>query len=209
MEDLPISSFTAEITKCINHNCHFIIDELRRGTTPERYDILCLMDEAVKMAIDAWKKVPSFMDKNSKYADEHLYPLVKETYLIKNDFNGMEAYIILPKLLIMSGFIALSMNLIKTGEKIFKALKKYRPRTEYPLIGSAFVSICKGNYISAIDILRDEALKINPKSDLARAFLALAYTFSKKHEEMKQLTGEIIENNEDEYHLFLDAKVIT
>lgn len=220
MKDLPVTFCVTEITKCIQQNRYFIKDELRRGTTPGRYDILCLMDEAVSVALECWHNLPLFINGNVKYSDDNMYPLIRDTYYIKKDFNGMGEHIILPKLLIMSGFIAVAMNCIKNAEMIFQALRKYRPKTEYPLIGIAYAYISKGDYLAAIDTLRDEALEINPKSDLAKAFLALSYTFLKKHEEMNQLTSEIIKHDEDknavamarallnEYHLLHNQKKI-
>jgi tetratricopeptide (TPR) repeat protein len=197
MNELVISSCIEEVSDSIIKHCLFMKDELKRGTTPERYEFLSLMNEAVEKAIDMLKMVPDFMRTNENYADEHLYPLIKDTYAIKKDFEGAEPEIALPKLMIMSGFIAITLNLADIALKIFEALKKFRPESEYPLIGIAYAYLSKGSYEEAIETLRDQALKINPRSDLARAFLALSYTFSKKSEEMKKLAGEIIDNDDD------------
>ena len=198
MNELAISSCIEEVSDSIMKHCLFIKDELKQGTTPERYEFLSLMNEAVEKALDTLKKVPDFMRMNENFSNDHIYPLIKNTYAIKKDFEGAEAKVVLPKLMIMSGFIAITLNMSDTALIIFEALKKFRPQSEYPLIGIAYAHLSKGAYEEAIETLRDQALKINPRSDLSRAFLALSYTFSKKREEMKQLTGEIIDNDEDE-----------
>ena len=198
MNELVISSCIEEVSDSIMKHCLFIKDELKQGTTPERYEFLSLMNEAVEEALNTLKKLPDFMRINKKFSDEHLYPLIKDTYAIKKDFEKAKAEIALPKLMIMSGFIAITLNMADTALIIFEALKKFRPQSEYPLIGIAYAHLSKGAYEEAIETLRDQALKINPRSDLARAFLALSYTYSKKREEMKQLSGEIIDNDEDQ-----------
>jgi tetratricopeptide (TPR) repeat protein len=198
MNRLEISSCIEEISECMKQHCRVFEEELRQGAPPDRYETLSLMVQAVKKGLDTLQQVPDFFRNHQNYADENLYPIVRDTYAIKEDFCEEQASIALPKLLIMSGFIAVSLNFLDAAEMIFEALKKFRPENEYPFIGLAYVHLNKGAYALAIEMLRDQALKINPQSDLARAFLALSYTFSKKYEEMKQLTSEIIENNDDQ-----------
>ena len=198
MNDLNISSCVAEISDCMTVHCAFFEEELRRGTTPDRYGILTILDQAVEKALQIIKKVPEFMRMNKKYADEHVYPLIRDTYAIKEEFGQADAEVALPKLLIMSGFVAIALNHVDTADRIFQALKIFRPQSEYPLIGIAYVLLSKGRYEQAIETLKDKALKINPQSDLAKAFLALSYAFAKKLEEMKHLTNQIIESDKDQ-----------
>lgn len=197
MSDLNISSCVAEIFDCMMVHRAFFKEELRRGTTPDRYGTLTSLDQAVEKALQIIIKVPEFMRINKKYADEHVYPLIRDTYAIKEEFCKADAEVALPKLLIMSGFVAIALNHTDTAENIFQALKIFRPQSEYPLIGIAYVLLSKGRYEQAIETLRDKALEINPQSDLAKAFLALSYSLTKKLEEMKHLTNQIIDSDKD------------
>ena len=70
MNDLNISSCVVEISDCMTVHCAFFEEELRRGTTPDRYGILTILDQAVEKALQIIKKVPEFMRMNKKYADE-------------------------------------------------------------------------------------------------------------------------------------------
>lgn len=72
------------------------------------------------------------------------------------------------------GMLASGHGFVEEAESIFSGLQEMRPEREEPIIGRALLKMNTGKPDEAVRILRDEAIKKNPKSDLAHAYLALA-----------------------------------
>ena len=86
----------------------------------------------------------------------------------------------------------------KEASQIYKALVVARPESEIPLIGYAVVTMNLGCHKEAISILEDKALKLNPKSDLAKSFLGLAYRLDGNNEKSKSLLESVVKSGSDE-----------
>lgn len=101
------------------------------------------------------------------------------------------------KLLNEIGYVAIGKGMKKEAESIFDALIKIRPNSELPLIGLAVCKINFGNFKEALDLLAIKANKINPDSDLVKAFTALVLMFTKQKKECKNILENILDNNKD------------
>ncbi len=84
------------------------------------------------------------------------------------------------------------------SEVIFEALRQARPNSEYPLIGLAVTMMNLGKYDEAVQTLTNEALGVNPESNLAKSFLGLALKLAGRTEECKGILNEVINQNEDQ-----------
>ncbi|CAK0781504.1 conserved hypothetical protein [Gammaproteobacteria bacterium] len=74
------------------------------------------------------------------------------------------------------GLLAAGHGEIEAAHRIFDGMVAIRPDSEYPWIGKAIAELQAGRVTEASRLLRDEALKRNPKSLEAQAFLGLALT---------------------------------
>lgn len=102
------------------------------------------------------------------------------------------------RLIFEAGFLAGANNMPDDSETIFNAVKIFRPESEYPYIGSAVTCLNMGKNDDAVRILRDEALKVNPESNIARAFLGLSLKFSGLMDQSRTILQEVIDSGKDE-----------
>ena len=101
------------------------------------------------------------------------------------------------RLLMEIGYIAAGYGLVKEAEAIFAAVKASRPDSELPLVGLAVTRLNAGQNDEAIRLLRDEALKINADSDIARAFLGLALKQAGLASESRAFLQTVVDNRRD------------
>lgn len=104
----------------------------------------------------------------------------------------------LVKLLFETGFLASGIGMTEDAESIFNALKLIRPDSEYPIVGLAVTALNVGRNEEAVRILQDEALKINPASQIAKAFLGLSLKFSGMTDHSRKILEEVIADGTDE-----------
>lgn len=72
------------------------------------------------------------------------------------------------------GFLATGCGLHKRARHIFLALADIDPTREIPYVGLAVVDMNEGRWKEAVKTIEERALKINPNSEAALCFLALA-----------------------------------
>ena len=101
------------------------------------------------------------------------------------------------QLLMEAGMLAAGYGYMPESETIFEGLKAVRPESESPLIGLAFTKMSTRQVDEAIRILDEQALKINPDSDLARAFLGLAYKLAGRGELSDSMVNQVLDSNRD------------
>jgi Flp pilus assembly protein TadD len=89
------------------------------------------------------------------------------------------------------GIIASIYQWKDDAEKIFNGLRSMRPEAEEPFIGLALMSMASGEYEETVRMLRDEALKVHPESELLKAFLALALKLSGNSHESEKIAKQI------------------
>ncbi|MBF0103127.1 MAG: hypothetical protein HQK77_19685 [Desulfobacterales bacterium] len=101
------------------------------------------------------------------------------------------------QLLMEIGYLAGGYGLLNDSETIFEAIKSVRPESEYPLIGLAVTKMNANNNEDAIAILKNQALKVNPQSDLARSFLGLALKHAGYGSESQSVLQEVLNSGKD------------
>jgi tetratricopeptide (TPR) repeat protein len=99
--------------------------------------------------------------------------------------------------LIEIGFIASNRGYFKEAEAIFNGLISARPMSEYPLIGLAFNHMNSGNTVLGMKILADQALKLNPDSQMAQLYLGLAMRLSNLNSYAEDILSQVVENGKD------------
>lgn len=102
------------------------------------------------------------------------------------------------QLLMQIGFLAGEYGLSHEAETIFEGIRAVRPESEFPMIGLAFAKMVSNQLDESIRILRDEALKLNPDSDLAMSFLGLALSLSGHASECSRVVTEVVNRNGNE-----------
>ena len=102
------------------------------------------------------------------------------------------------RLLAEVGFVATASGLWGHAEAIFNGIRAVRPHSEFPVISQALARMTVGDDRRAIDLLKESALKINPKNPLARSFLGLALKRSGNVDEAKNILSSVILEHEDE-----------
>lgn len=100
------------------------------------------------------------------------------------------------QLLMDLGFMAGGYGYMQQAATIFDGLRVLRPENESPLIGLAFV-ILGIQPEESIRIL-EEALRLNPDSDLARGFMGIAFKLTGQMDRCKASCQEIITRNRDQ-----------
>ncbi len=107
-----------------------------------------------------------------------------------------------------SGLVASNSGHFDDADTIFRGLNAIRPENEYPLIGLAANQMNMGKYTNAVDILKEQAFKINPENDLAKAYLALNYKVMKRVDDLEAVCNEIIEQDGADEAVVEMAKIL-
>lgn len=93
-------------------------------------------------------------------------------------------------LMMEAGYVYLGMQRFKEARDVFEGLTSLKPESEIPLVALAGVSFCQGKLEEAVRIYR-KALKLNPASIYARAYLGEALFFAKEKGEAVKLLREV------------------
>lgn len=95
------------------------------------------------------------------------------------------------------GFVGMQCGLWPHAEAIFKGVQAVRPASEFPFMSHALARMTVGDDARAIDILQNQALKINPKNSMARSFLGVALRRSGKDKEAQEHFEAVLAANDD------------
>ncbi len=95
------------------------------------------------------------------------------------------------------GYLAMSLGMFDRAIGIFQGLAAYRPQSEHPVIGHALTLLRLRKRTEAIDLLRNEALKRNPESDLAKGIYGLALQLSGNKIESEIIFNQVVKANRD------------
>ncbi|HOB61155.1 MAG TPA: HrpB1 family type III secretion system apparatus protein [Candidatus Competibacteraceae bacterium] len=102
------------------------------------------------------------------------------------------------KLLAELGFIAGGYGLIAQTDAIVGALEALRPDSERPYLIQALARINFRDAAGAERILREQALKLNPDSAMAKAYLGLALHVQGRINERDRILEEAIASGDEE-----------
>jgi predicted Zn-dependent protease len=103
----------------------------------------------------------------------------------------------LVQLLMEVGYVATGRGLQSRAKAIFNGLIAARPNNELPLIGLAVNELNFGNVGEAAKILVERALVVNPNSEMAKCFLAIAVKALGHEQESKELLQQVLDNCSD------------
>jgi tetratricopeptide (TPR) repeat protein len=187
-----------EISDYIGLHMRQIEKELKRGVTPRRFELFCELKKAFSVANIVLHSVRMQCAGNNEHYESYIEPLVNSCFRLKKECENDDLEVGLGKILSMLGFIASTLQLTDFAMAIFNSLQMYRPKSEYPFIGKAIAQLDIGCYKEAVDLLRNNALRINPQNDLAKAILAMAYTYLKRNADSMSLVKEIESRGQSE-----------
>lgn len=94
------------------------------------------------------------------------------------------------------GLAAGGYGLKAEAERIFTAVQLLRPESDTAYIGLAVAQLGAGQYDQAATILRDQALKTQPDSSLAKSFLGLALKQAGRNAEADKVLNEVVAAND-------------
>lgn len=113
------------------------------------------------------------------------------------------------KLLYEIGVTGIWLNEIADARVIFDGLKALRPQNELPVLGLALIAFAEGNLDKSIEMIVKEALVINPRNDIVKAYLALAIQAKGGLEgEYTEICENIISHNEDKTAVTLAKSIL-
>jgi hypothetical protein len=78
------------------------------------------------------------------------------------------------RLMMEIGYLATGNGFPTEAEAIFEGVRAVRPGSEVPIIGLAVSRMNAGHPLEAVSLLEEQALRLNPESELTRGFLGLA-----------------------------------
>jgi len=99
------------------------------------------------------------------------------------------------RLLLRLGYMAAWQGWQREAVAIFQAVRAARPQSELPAIGAAVLAMMAGNSELAVQMLREEALRLNPDSDYAKAHLGCALRLNGQDEEGLKLLTDLEQNS--------------
>lgn len=94
------------------------------------------------------------------------------------------------------GFLAIRRNRLNAAVLIFEALKRFRPNSDYPVIGLALAAMSRGANDTALEIIGN-ALRSRPDSGDLLAFRSLALYLSQRHVQSREIAVDLIEEQTD------------
>lgn len=103
----------------------------------------------------------------------------------------------LPKLLLEIGYMAAGTGLFAQADTIFHGLAAHRPDSELPWVGVAVARMNAGQPDEATRILREEALKRVPGSDVAKSFLGLSLKLAGYNAESVRVLEEVVATGQE------------
>ncbi len=208
MEKHQMEEMVSNLIKYTDRHQDEVNHKRNSGLSPEEFEIFSDIQNAIETAQKILRRIPEVFSVDNEQFIENIQNLLTDCVDIMDEYADDISDKSLAKILIMIGFLSASAGLSEDSEQIFKSLKTMRPDSEYPLIGVAVSKMTAGNLEAAVEILRDQALQKKPDSDIAKAFLALAYTHLKRSEETQNLTKEILERNADQDAVNLATAII-
>jgi len=112
------------------------------------------------------------------------------------------------KLLMECGYLAACEGRTQDAVIVFEGIQAVRPSSELPAVGQGFAYLNAGQFPQAVAVLKNEALKRNPESSSAKAFLGIALKNLGYHDEADRLLAQVIESNDDEAAVRLAKQLI-
>lgn len=105
------------------------------------------------------------------------------------------------RLLLRLGYWSMWHGLYREAATLFRGARAARPASEVPVLGMAVLALLMQKPESAVSLLEETALALNPTSDLVRAHLGVAHRLAGNEDEGLSLLQTVAAQTRD-----LDAK---
>jgi tetratricopeptide (TPR) repeat protein len=94
------------------------------------------------------------------------------------------------------GYMAAGCGWSRQAEAIFTGVITVRPESEFPWISYAIAKISMGQLSEAFEILTKRALILNPRNDLAKAFLGLILRRVGSYKISEHFLNQVVDENQ-------------
>jgi tetratricopeptide (TPR) repeat protein len=94
------------------------------------------------------------------------------------------------------GYMAAGCGWRQQAESIFNGIIAVRPESEFPWISYAIAKISVGQLSEAFEMLTKRALVLNPRNDLAKAFLGLILSRVGSHKISEHFLHQVVDENQ-------------
>jgi len=93
-------------------------------------------------------------------------------------------------LMMEAGYILLGMQRFKEAKEVFEGVSVIVPESDIPVVALGSVEFCQGRFAAAMKRYED-ALKLNPSSTYAKAYMGEALFFDGKKDEALSVLEEV------------------
>ena len=101
------------------------------------------------------------------------------------------------QLLMEIGYVAVGSGMTPAAEALFQAVRAARPNSDSPIIGLAVARLNVGDHTEALRLLGQDAAKLSPPSELARAFYGLALRKAGSRAESENVLRNVLATGRD------------
>jgi len=106
------------------------------------------------------------------------------------------------------GYLACFKGRIGEGEAIMEGAYAAQPEQIPTQVGLAIARICTGQYVEAVDILRDQVLAVEPNHMTAKCFMGLALKQTGQKEEATRLLQEVSQRGSSDEKAIASAYLV-
>ncbi|HRE08796.1 MAG TPA: hypothetical protein PKX00_24470 [Opitutaceae bacterium] len=104
----------------------------------------------------------------------------------------------LVRLLMRTGYWSVWHGLYAEAAALFNGAKAARPESEVPVLGMAVLAMVMQQPDSAVQLLRENALALAPRSELVQAHLGCALRLAGEESEGQDLLQRVVASGRDE-----------
>jgi hypothetical protein len=104
----------------------------------------------------------------------------------------------LVRLLMRTGYWSVWHGLYAEAAALFNGAKAARPESEMPVLGMAVLAMVMQQPDSAVQLLRENALALAPRSELVQAHLGCALRLAGEESEGQDLLQRVVAGSRDE-----------
>jgi thioredoxin-like negative regulator of GroEL len=120
----------------------------------------------------------------------------------------METPAELLRLLLRTGYWSVWHGLYAEAAALFSGAKAARPESEVPVLGMAVLAMVMQQPDSAVQVLREKALPLNPQSELVQAHLGCALRLAGREADGQHILGRLAASGRDPDARLMAANIV-
>jgi thioredoxin-like negative regulator of GroEL len=120
----------------------------------------------------------------------------------------METPAELVRLLMRTGYWSVWHGLYAEAAALFSGARAARPESEVPVLGMAVLAMVMQQPDSAVQLLREKAMPLNPRSELVQAHLGCALRLAGQEAEGQEILGRIAGSGTDSDARLMAASLV-